>query len=68
MIEALGPHAGFIVASYAATILVVAGLILWVVADHRAQLRRLANFEDRGIRRRSARGPATGTSLSETVK
>jgi len=51
----LGLHAGFIVAAYAAAIAVVAALIAWVVLDHRAQRRMLADLEARGITRRSAR-------------
>lgn len=53
MISALGPHWGFIVASYAIFAAVVLGLILWVVSDHWAQRRTLADLEARGIRRRS---------------
>ncbi len=49
----LGPHAAFIIASYAVTLAIVAGLIAWVVADHRVQRRHLASLESRGIRRRS---------------
>jgi heme exporter protein D len=54
----LGPYGGFIVAAYAVAGLVVAALIVWIVADHRAQLRVLADLETRGMRRRSA-GDAT---------
>jgi heme exporter protein D len=50
----LGPHAGFILAAYGATFLVVIGLTLWILLDGRAQRRRLAELEARGIRRRSA--------------
>lgn len=58
MIPALGPHWGFIVASYAIFAAAVLGLILWVIADHRAQRKALADLEARGIRRRSdAREP-----------
>ena len=49
----LGPFAGFIVASYAITGVVIAGLIGWLVLDGRRQARSLAALEDRGIRRRS---------------
>ena len=49
----LGPYAGFIVASYGVALAVVAALIVWVVADHRAQTRVLADLEARGITRRS---------------
>ena len=58
MIE-LGTHAGFILAAYGLTVLVVAALALWIVLDGRIQRRRLAELEARGIRRRSAR---SGTS------
>ena len=51
----LGPHASFIIAAYAVAVLVVAGLIAWVLADHRAQRRLLTDLEARGITRRSAR-------------
>jgi heme exporter protein D len=50
----LGPHAGFIVAAYAIACAVVAGLIAWIVADHRAQLRILDDLERAGVTRRSA--------------
>ena len=33
----LGPHADFIVAAYAVTVFVVAGLVAWVVLDYSAQ-------------------------------
>lgn len=52
----MAPHAGFILAAYGATALVVGGLILRAVLDHRAQLRNLADLEARGTRRRSTRG------------
>ena len=51
----LGPHAFFIIAAYAATAVIVGGLILGAVLDHRAQLRALAELEGRGVRRRSDR-------------
>lgn len=47
-------HGGFILAAYAVTIVVLAGLFLWIFLDGRAQKRRLAELESRGIRRRSA--------------
>jgi heme exporter protein D len=50
----LGPHAGFIVAAYAIALAVVAGLIAWIVLDHRAQLRILEDLERAGVTRRSA--------------
>ena len=54
----LGAHADFIIAAYAVTIFVVAGLIAWVVLDHSAQRRLLGDLEARGVTRRSKRaGP-----------
>ena len=47
-------HTGFIVAAYLVTAVALAGLIFWVIADGRAQRRRLAELEARGVRRRSA--------------
>ena len=51
----LGQHAGFIVAAYAMAVLVIAALIAWIVLDHRAQKRKLAQMEARGVARRSER-------------
>jgi heme exporter protein D len=55
LLASLGPHAAFIVAAYAITIAVVAGLIAWIVLDHRAQRRSLDALEARGVTRRSER-------------
>lgn len=55
---ALGPYAGFILLSYAAAILVVAGLVLWVIVDHRHVRRQIEALEARGVTRRSARPAA----------
>ncbi|HWJ71530.1 heme exporter protein D [Kaistia hirudinis] len=52
----LGNHASFILAAYGATAVIVIALALWIVLDGRAQRRRLAALEARGIRRRSAKG------------
>jgi heme exporter protein D len=49
----LGPHAVFIIASYIVTVVVVAGLIAWIVADYAAQRRLLGELDARGVRRRS---------------
>jgi len=49
----LGPYATFIVSAYAVTLVVIAILIAWIVLDHRAQRRFLADLETRGISRRS---------------
>jgi heme exporter protein D len=47
-------HTSFIITAYAATVIVVVGLCLWVMLDYRAQRRSLADLERRGIARRSA--------------
>ncbi|WP_375465727.1 heme exporter protein CcmD [uncultured Methylobacterium sp.] len=41
----LGPHGGFILASYAFTALVMAGLVLNAIRDRRAQRRALAALQ-----------------------
>jgi heme exporter protein D len=52
----LGPHAVFIIAAYAVSAAVVAGLIAWIIADHNTQMRILADLEARGVKRRSDLG------------
>jgi len=49
----LGPHAAFIIAAYLMAALVVLGLIAWVLADHEAQRRLLADLDARGVTRRA---------------
>lgn len=52
-------HAPFIIASYLATVVIVGGLILRLVLDHRAQKRALAALEERGAGRgRRAAAPS----------
>ena len=53
----LGPHAAFILASWAAGVAVVAGLVAWVILDFRAQKRVLGDLEAHGVTRRSAANP-----------
>jgi len=55
----LGPHADFIVASYALTAFVIAALIAWIVLDYSAQRRILGDLEERGVTRRSQRKNGT---------
>jgi heme exporter protein D len=57
----LGPHSAFIVTAYAVAVLVVAGLIAWVLLDHRAQRRMLNDLEMRGVTRRSDRAGRNAT-------
>ncbi len=47
-------HLPFIVGSYVAAFVIVAGLIGWVMIDFRTQRRALAELEMRGLTRRSA--------------
>lgn len=49
----LGPHASFIWMAYGATVAVIAGLAAWLIADGSRLARSLADFEARGIKRRS---------------
>lgn len=58
MTSALGPHAAFILASYAAVVVVLGGLLLSVLLDHRSQKRALAELERRGATRRSGQEPS----------
>lgn len=53
----LGAHSTFIVASYAITILVALGLIVWTRIDFARQKRALGELERRGVSRRSAINP-----------
>jgi heme exporter protein D len=59
-------HMGFIVASYAAAVTIVGVLIAWVTLNYRAQRRRLADLEMRGVTRRSA--PARSEPAIEQAK
>lgn len=49
----LGPHATFIIAAYSAAAFILASLIGWIVIENRSLKRTIANFEARGITRRS---------------
>jgi len=51
----LGPHADFIIASYAVTAFVVAAIVAWVVLDHVSLKRMLGDLEEQGVTRRSWR-------------
>jgi heme exporter protein D len=54
MMPGLGEHAGFIIAAYAITAVVVLGLVLWVYGDVSARKRELRELEAQGVTRRSA--------------
>ena len=57
----LGPYASFIVSSYALVALVLVLLIGWIALDHRSQTKRLREFEEGGVTRRSGQ---SATELS----
>jgi heme exporter protein CcmD len=50
----MGPYAGYIIGCYAIVGVVVAALIVWVIAEHRAMRRQLGELERAGVARRSA--------------
>ncbi|MBN9277034.1 MAG: heme exporter protein CcmD [Hyphomicrobium sp.] len=52
----LGPHAAFIIASYAIVAAVMITLVAWLIFDGRRQQRALDALEARGVRRRSRAG------------
>ncbi len=54
----LGPHASFVVTSYALATTVVLILIVWIAIDYRRQKARLRELEASGVTRRSGRGVA----------
>jgi heme exporter protein D len=51
----LGPYAAFIATAYAAAIVIVAGLIVWIILDRRHLIRVIEDIETQGITRRSQR-------------
>jgi heme exporter protein D len=51
----LGPYAAFILAAYAAAVVIVGCLIAWVVLDRRHLIRHIAQIEAQGVTRRSER-------------
>ena len=53
----LGPHAVFIIMSYAAVAATVLALIVWLTIDGNKQAAALATLEKRGVRRRTAGTP-----------
>jgi heme exporter protein CcmD len=55
-------HIDFVLAAYAAGIIVVGALVAWVMLDYRMQRLTLAELEMQGVSRRSA------TARAEPVK
>ena len=50
-------HALYVSAAYAISALVLAGLVIWILADQRGRRREMAELEASGARRRSDRLP-----------
>jgi heme exporter protein D len=59
-------HIDFIAAAYAAGVIIIGGLVLWVTLDFRAQRRTLAELEMQGLSRRS--GPALADRVVQQAK
>lgn len=55
LLERLGPHADYILGSYAAVAVILVGLTTSILRDHAAQKKALAALEERGAGRRSGR-------------
>lgn len=51
-------HEAYVAAAYGATFLVLAGIAVWLMLDHRGRRRELADLKARGVRRRSQRKEA----------
>jgi heme exporter protein D len=51
----LGPYVVFIMTAYAAAIVIVAGLIVWIMLDRHHLIRMIEDIEAQGITRRSNR-------------
>jgi heme exporter protein D len=57
----MSTHDLYVAAAYAATVVVLAGLVGWILLDRRARQKELSELEASGIRRRSDR---TGAAKS----
>jgi heme exporter protein D len=49
-------HARYVSAAYAVSALVLAGLVIWIIADQRGRRREMSELQASGARRRSDRG------------
>jgi heme exporter protein D len=54
----LGEHAGYIIAGYLLSFIVIAGLVVLAFSQSRRTQARIEELEARGVRRRSDKGPA----------
>ena len=55
----MSTHDMFVAAAYAFSVVGIAGLIAWIIADQQGRRRELAEFEARGVKRRSERAEST---------
>jgi len=62
----LAHNEGYVLASYAITLVAMIVIIGWVMLDSRGRQRELKRLEETGIRRRSAR--TTGAAEAATEK
>ncbi|MGA2893745.1 MAG: heme exporter protein CcmD [Xanthobacteraceae bacterium] len=46
-------HLDFIAAAYAAAVIIIGALLIWITLDYRAQLHTLAELDRQGVSRRS---------------
>ena len=51
----MSAHALYVSAAYGISVVTLAGLVLYLLADQRARKRELAELERQGLRRRSQR-------------
>lgn len=49
----MSSHVAYVTVAYGVSVLVIAGLATWIIADQRARKRELAALDAAGIRRRS---------------
>jgi heme exporter protein D len=49
----MSAHALYVTAAYGISALALAGLIAWVLLDHRARRREMTGLQESGMRRRS---------------
>lgn len=61
----LAHNEGYVLASYAITLVAMIIIIGWVLLDSRGRQRELKRLEETGIRRRSARQANAGEAATE---
>lgn len=64
----LGEHAGFIIAGYLLSFVVIVGLVVWSFTQSRRTQARIEELEARGIRRRSDKKATAATVADQGSK